>query len=155
MSTSNTFTVASLLTAPPGKVWDRVSTFSGVNAELAPWFRMTGPKGFDRMEPQHITLGKPVFRGWLLLFGVLPIDFDDLTFVRFEPGKGFLERSRMSSMKLWEHERTLESHPEGTLLTDRVLFEPRLPMPGQRGMFQGLFRHRHERLRRHFGGRPA
>jgi ligand-binding SRPBCC domain-containing protein len=155
VSTSNTFSYSSILAAPPEKVWARVSTLSGVNAELAPWFRMTGPEGLDRFEPQHIPLGKPLFRSWLLLFGVLPLDYDDLTFVRFEPGRGFLERSRMNSMKVWEHERTLEPHPEGTLLTDRVLFEPRLPMPGQRGMFSGLFRRRHEYLRRHFGGRPA
>jgi len=40
------------------------------------------------------------------------------------------------------------------VLTDRVLFEPRLPMPGQRAMFAAVFRHRHARLRSHFGGRP-
>jgi ligand-binding SRPBCC domain-containing protein len=42
------FTFASILTAPPEEVWDRVSTLSGVNAEMGPWFRMTGPQGFLR-----------------------------------------------------------------------------------------------------------
>lgn len=155
MSTPNTFTFTSILAAPPEKVWARVSTLSGVNAEMAPWFRMTGPRGFDRFDPQQILPGQRIFRSWLLLFGVLPLEYDGLTFVRFESGKGFLERSRMLSVKLWEHERTLEPHPEGTQLTDRFLFEPRLPMPGQRRLFQGVFRHRHERLRQHFGGRLA
>jgi ligand-binding SRPBCC domain-containing protein len=151
----HTFSVSSLLTAAPEKVWARVSTLSGVNAEMAPWFRMTGPRGLDRFEPQQLVLGQRLFRSWLLLFGVLPVDYDDLTFVRFEPGQGFLERSRMISAKVWEHERTLEPHPEGTLLTDRLRFEPRLPLPGLRALYSGVFRHRHERLRRHFGGRSA
>lgn len=122
---------------------------------MAPWFRMTGPQGVDHLEPEQLALGQRLFRSWLLLFGVLPLDYDDLTFVRFEPGKGFLERSRMVSAKVWEHERTLEPHPEGTLLTDRIRFEPRLPLPGLRGLYSGVFRHRHAQLRRHFGGRPA
>lgn len=154
MPSSYTFTFSSLLRAPPEKVWERVSSMSGVNAEMGPWFRMTGPRGVDRLEPERITFGQPVFRSWLLLLGVLPVEFDDLTFVRFEPGQGFLERSRMASQRVWEHERTLAPHTEGTVLTDRVLFEPRLPMPGQRALFAAVFRHRHARLRRHFGGQP-
>jgi hypothetical protein len=127
---------------------------SGVNAEMSPWFRMSCPRGVDRLEPAHITLGQRVFRSWLLLLGVLPVEFDDLTFVRFEPGRGFLERSRMATQRVWEHERTLTPHAEGTVLTDRILFEPRLPMPGQGALFAAVFRHRHARLRSHFGGRP-
>jgi ligand-binding SRPBCC domain-containing protein len=150
----HTFTFSSVLNAAPEQVWERVSTLSGVNAEMGPWFRMTSPRGLDRLEPAQITFGQPMFRSWLLLLGVLPVEFDDLTFVRFEPGQGFIERSRMASLRVWEHERTLEPHTEGTVLTDRVLFEPRLPMPGQRALFAAVFRHRHTRLRKHFGGRP-
>ena len=39
---------------------------------------------------------------------MIPIDYDDLTLVALEPGRGFHERSRMLSMRVWEHERTLE-----------------------------------------------
>jgi ligand-binding SRPBCC domain-containing protein len=154
MPLSHTFTFSSVLHAPPERIWERVSTLSGVNAEMGPWFRMTGPRGLDRFEPANIPVGQRMFRSWLLLLGVVPVEFDDLTFVRFEPGRGFLERSSMASQRVWEHERTLTPHPEGTVLTDRVLFEPRLPMPGQRAMFAAVFRHRHARLRKHFGGRP-
>ncbi len=61
----------------------------------------------------------------------------------------------MLSQRLWEHERTLE--PDGASacrVTDRVLFEPRLPVPGalMRPVLLAVFRHRHRRLRRRFGG---
>ena len=58
-------------------------------------------------------LGERIFRSWVLLFGVLPIDYDDLTLIALEPGRGFHERSRMLSMRVWEHERTLEPDGEG------------------------------------------
>lgn len=154
MRAPNEFTVSSLLAAPPEEVWARVSTMRGLNAEVAPWFRMTAPRGVDSIEAREVPLGQPLFRSWLLLLGVLPVEFDLLTFVRFEPGRGFLERSPMALIKVWEHERTLEPHPEGTVLTDRILYEPRVRLPGQRSLFTALFRHRHARLRRHFGGRP-
>jgi ligand-binding SRPBCC domain-containing protein len=85
------------------------------------------------------------------------VEYDDLTVVRLEPGRGFLERSSMLSLRVWEHERTLEAAPGGCLVTDRLRFEPRLP--GTTGVARAtvafLFRHRHRRLRRRFGGTPA
>ncbi|MDY7226115.1 hypothetical protein [Hyalangium rubrum] len=154
MTSAQRFTLSSLLSAPPEQVWERVSTLSGVNAEMAPWFRMTSPPGTeDRLTPERVVPGQRLFRSWLLLGGLLPVEFDDLTLVRLEPGRGFLERSRMALQRTWEHERTLEPHAEGTVLTDRVLFEPLLPLPGQWALFAAVFRHRHARLRHHFGGR--
>jgi hypothetical protein len=99
----------------------------------------------------------PLGRSWLLLFGVLPVDYDEIGLERIEPGRGFLERSTMLSQRLWEHERTIE--PAGTgaaTLVDRVAWEPRLPLPGRllRPLIAAVFRHRHKQLRRHFGGEP-
>jgi hypothetical protein len=54
-----------------------------------------------------------------------------------------------------EHERTIEPLADGgCTVTDRVAWEPRLPLPGRllRPLFGAFFRHRHRRLRRHFGG---
>ena len=64
----------------------------------------------------------------------------------------------MLSQRAWEHERTIEPQDDGAcLVTDRVAWEPRLPFPGAvlRPIFRAVFRHRHRRLRKHFGGRPA
>jgi ligand-binding SRPBCC domain-containing protein len=63
----------------------------------------------------------------------------------------------MLSQRVWEHERTLESAGGGCLITDRVRWEPRLGLPGRplRPLIGLIFRHRHRRLRRRFGGSPC
>jgi ligand-binding SRPBCC domain-containing protein len=149
------FTIASRLAAPNDQVWQRVTTPEGVNGELMPIVRMTLPRGVKRLDLDSIPIGTPVGRCWILLFGLVPIDWDDLMLERLDPPNGFLERSSMLSMRVWEHERTLEPTPEGgCVLRDRVRFEPRLPLParGMLPLYRTVFRHRHRRLRRHFGG---
>jgi hypothetical protein len=150
-------TTTSLLEADPASVWERAFTPEGINDELAPLMKMTVPRGLEGFDLDRIEVGEPLGRSWILLGGLIPIDYDDLTLVRLEPGKGFLERSKMLSQRLWEHERTLEpAGIGGCRVTDRVAWEPRLPLPGamMRPLFAALFRHRHRRLRRHFGGHP-
>ena len=88
----------------------------GINDELAPLLRMTVPRGLDRLDLHGLGPG-PLGRSWLLLFGLIPVDYDQLGLERIEPGRGFLERSTMLSQRLWEHERTIE--PAGGRLHDR------------------------------------
>ena len=150
--------VRSRLDAPSEAVWERVITPAGVNDEMRPWMRMTVPRGLDDFSIGDVEPGVSIGRSWVLLFGLVPFDYDDLTLVRVDPGRGFLERSRMLSQRLWEHERTIEPTGEGTcVVTDRVAWEPRLPLPGAllAPLIGGFFRHRHRRLRRRYGGEPA
>ena len=103
-------------------------------------------------------LGRRWFRSWILLFGVIPFDYDDLCIERLEEGRGFLECSTMLSARTWEHERTLEPHSGGgTRVTDRVAFEPRLRFAARphRAVVEAIFRHRHRRLRKFFGAAPS
>ena len=88
----------------------------------------------------------------MLLFGVIPVDYDDLTLVAIEPGRRFLERSPMLSMREWQHERVLEPDGTGTRVTDRLTFTPRLGLlkPLAVWIVGLLFRHRHKRLRSWF-----
>ena len=144
----------SVLAAPQETVWARVSTFEGINDELRPLMRMTAPARVRALDPSQVVLGERIFRSWVLLFGVIPIDYDDLTLIALEPGRGFHERSRMLSMRVWEHERTLEPAGDAaTRVTDRLSFEPRLPGSGPllERFIGATFRHRHRRLRRRFG----
>jgi hypothetical protein len=126
----------------------------GVNYELAPLVRMTHPPEVEDLNPSNVPLNERLFRSWILLFGLIPFDYDDLVLVRVEPGRGFLERSSMLSMRVWEHERTLEADDDGCLITDRIRFVPRVPLVGRllRPVLRRFFRHRHRRLRRYFGG---
>jgi ligand-binding SRPBCC domain-containing protein len=144
---------SSNLGASPGAVWRRVTTMDGINHELRPWMRMTSPRGAE-LTVGSVPLGKAWFRSWILLFGVLPFDFDDLRLERLEEERGFLERSRMLSTPVWEHERTLEPLAgETTRLTDRVGFLPRARAlaPLHRAVIAAMFRHRHHRLTAYFG----
>ena len=70
-----------------------------------------------------------------------------------EPGRGFLERSRMLSMRVWEHERRLQPVAGGCRIVDRLTFQPRLPGMGPllERFIRLTFRHRHRRLRGQFG----
>jgi ligand-binding SRPBCC domain-containing protein len=147
--------VSSRLEAPPEDVWSWVVTPEGVNDELRPWLRMTVPGGdfnLDSVEP-----GTPIGRSWVLLFGLIPVDYDDITLDEIDHGRGFVERSRMLSQRAWQHVRTIRPEGRGALITDAVSWEPRLPLPGaaMRPMFRAIFGHRHRRLRGRFGGAPA
>jgi hypothetical protein len=146
--------VSSVVPATPERVWARVSTMEGVNHELMPLVRMTCPRRYAglHLDPDIVPLGERLFRSWILLLGVVPVDWDDLTLVRIEPGHGFLESSTMLSQRRWVHERTLTPVDGGCRVTDRVKFEPRLPGLGRvfLPLFRFFFRHRHRRLARWF-----
>ena len=148
------FTISSRLAAPAEEVWARVTTAEGVNAELMPLVRMTVPRGRDNISIADIEDGTTIGRSWLLLFGVIPFDYDDIHVERIEPGRAFHERSTMLSQRRWEHDRTVEPDGEGgCIVTDGVRFEPRLPIPPAwlRPLLRAFFRRRHRRLRRRFG----
>jgi ligand-binding SRPBCC domain-containing protein len=146
--------VSSRLDASPAAVWDRVMTPEGINDEMRPYLRMTLPRGVERLDPESVEIGTPIGRSWILLFGLLPFDYDEVCLARLEPGRGFLEHSKMLSQRVWEHERTLEPAGDGCLVSDRVSWQPRLGLPGRplRPVIAWFFRHRHKRLRQHFGG---
>jgi hypothetical protein len=148
--------VASTLRAEPAAVWERAMSAEGINAELGPVLRMTVPRGLASLDLHALEPG-PLGRSWILLFGLVPVDYDDIGLERIEAGRGFLERSTMLSQRLWEHERTIEPAGEGATIVDRVAWEPRLPLPGRalRPLFAAVFRHRHKQLQRHFGGAPV
>jgi hypothetical protein len=148
------FEIATELAADAAAVWERATSAEGINDEMRPWFRMTVPRGLDSLDIDTLEPGR-IGRSWLLLFGIVPVDYDDLCLERIERGRGFHERSTMLSQRLWEHRRTIEpGDGRGCTVVDRIAWEPRPPLPGSlfRPLFQAFFRHRHARLRRHFGG---
>lgn len=149
---------ASLLPADAAEVWDRCTTAAGINDELRPLCRMTVPSGgleldVDRLRPP-VRLG----RSWILLGGVLPVDYDDLCIEELAPGR-FIEHSRTASLDPWIHERTVSEAGAGRcLVRDQLRFEVRDPLghlPGAESVAAavvgGLFTHRHRRLRRLWG----
>ncbi len=124
---------------------------SGVNLELSPLVRLTFPAQFLILDPSSAELRKRLFRSWILLFGLLPIEIYDVTLLEFEPGHRFLERSPMFS-QMWQHERILEASEKGCLVTDRVTIWPRLTwlLPLSAWVVRVVFKNRHRNLRRLF-----
>ncbi len=145
-----------MIARPAGQVWERAVTEEGINDELAPILRMTMPKALAGKTVDTVEVGVPLGRSWILLGGVLPVDYDDLRLAELEPGRRFLERSRTLTFSVWQHERIVEPEGEGACrVTDRLGFELKRGVawiPGAAavaGAVVGfLFRHRHRRLAR-------
>lgn len=151
--------VVSEVDAPIERVWAAVTSPEGINAELRPYVRMTVPDGFRGRTIEDIAPGTNLGRSFFLLFGVLPMDFSNMTVAEIDAGHRFREKSTMMSMRVWTHERTLRSIGDRTEVTDAVTFAPRAPLswiPGWskalRAGLAFLFRHRHRRLQESFRG---
>jgi hypothetical protein len=137
-------------------MWERATSPDGINDELRPWLRMTVPSGREGMTIADAPLGERIGRSWIRLFGVVPVEYDDLCLVELEPGRRFLERSSMATLSVWQHERIVEPIDERTSrVTDRLGFELRRPLaliPGSArlvaAIVAALFGHRHRRLTR-------
>ncbi len=146
------FEIQSALSTDADTLWRHSTSPRGVNTEFWPLLRMTFPPGTvdfaDSWQP-----GVRLFRSWILLFGLIPIDYDDITFVEIDPGRRFLERSSMATQRVWQHERTLTPLEAGTRITDRIVFEPRVSAFErlQRLVYNNVFRYRHYRLKSLFG----
>jgi ligand-binding SRPBCC domain-containing protein len=152
-----TVTQTSSIAAPADLVWERATTPEGINDELRPWLRMTTPRGMRGVTFADVKVGEPLGRSWILLFGFLPVDYDDIGIAELGPGKRFLERSTMLSMRSWQHERSVEPAGDGACqVTDTLTFEPRRPLAAigaerlAPAIVRFLFRHRHRRLAKRF-----
>jgi ligand-binding SRPBCC domain-containing protein len=151
------YTFSTPLRAAAEKVWAHASTFAGVNQELWPWACMTYPATVPRLTPKTVPLGRTAFRSWILLFGFIPVDYDDFTLVKLEPERGFSEVSRLFSVRQWTHCRTLQQTDGGCIVTDEITLSPRLPGTDWllAVVYRLMFAWRHRRLRQLFGAGTA
>jgi ligand-binding SRPBCC domain-containing protein len=147
------FTIRTSLRASAEQVWAHASTFAGVNRELWPLLRMTFPPALARLTPELFPVGRTAFRSWLLLFGFVPVEFDDIQLVELEPGRGFYEVSRLFMVREWRHRRTVTPAGEGCVVQDEIGMLPRWRWTGWllAPVFRWVFAWRHRSLRRLFG----
>lgn len=141
---------------PAPMVWDRVITPAGIRHELRPLLSMTMPPGLRgrSISDAAAVLGQPLGKAWLLLGGVLPVEYDEMRIVALDPGYRFHEQSEMLLLSRWEHERSVVPLDAATCeVRDRLTFRPRVlaewPVVQKvaRGVVGALFAHRHRRLR--------
>lgn len=145
--------IASDVAADRAEVWRSISSMAGVNYELRPVLRMSSPREQQAL-PVEVVPGGVIFRSWLLLFGLLPLDRHALALERVDGGIGFVEESTSWLQRRWRHERTLSIVDDrGCNISDRLVVEPRLaPLRPVIGVVvKQLFEHRHRRLVRRFG----
>ncbi len=145
---------SSHLAASAEAVWAGATHFDGINDEFRPLLRMTAPRGRRELSAEVVVPGERLFRSWLLVLGVVPVDYDDLTIAELGPGHRFLERSRMLSASEWVHERVVETTgPASCRITDRLSYEPRHRFfePVLSRAVPLVFDHRHRRLRARYG----
>ena len=147
------FQIQSELATPADTVWPAITAPAGINYELMPLMRMTMPAGLDGATLDEVPLRKPLGRSWLLLGGVIPVEYDDLTIAERGPGYRFFEQSRMLTQRQWWHERVVEPLPEGCRVVDRLQWVGRAaPLSSlYAAIVPRLFAHRHRRLRVRYG----
>ncbi len=153
MNKQITLCYESRLRATDTRIWAWITSVDGIGRELRPWLRMTAPRRVRSLEDVRVRPGERLFRSYIFLFGVVPIDYSDMTLLQLDPGRGFVEQSPMASMALWRHERRILPGDDGTWrLVDRLTFRPRLAAPLTRWFIQRVFTHRHRVLRANLEG---
>ena len=155
MNQSMSLRFESKLMAPRERIWEWITSIDGISAEMRPLLRMTFPRHIRSLASLEIQPGVRLFRSYLLLFGILPIDYSDLSLLELRPGKGFIEQSPMGSMALWRHERYIEpcpSEPAALQLVDQLSFQPRMAPLLVAWFVRRFFAHRHKVLRANLEG---
>jgi hypothetical protein len=153
---TRTVTTTSRLAAKAADVWTHATMLASVNREMGPWLYMTSPaevRGLSLASPL-VVLGEPLFTSWVLALRIFPVERMRVTIAELEPGRRFVERSRVLVMRAWRHERTVEpAGPEACVVTDTITVEPRLGIaaPFVGAFLRWFFAHRHRRLRALFG----
>lgn len=152
------FEISTPVAVAADEMWQWATSIEGIRYELSPWLGMSVPAGVDaeafraRLSASDVPLPLVVGRSWVTLFGLVPLDWDDMVIVELEPGRRFLERSSMLSLRVWQHERIIEPRERGARVTDRLSWVPRTALvraPARR-IVPALFRHRHARLAARF-----
>jgi hypothetical protein len=154
---THSFEITTDLAAPADTVWQHVTTVDGINGELMPLMRMTVPRDLRDATLDDLPLGQRAGRSWVLLFGLIPVDYDDLTIAERGPGHRFFEQSKMLTQSHWTHERTVEPTAGGSRVTDHLTWQGRARPLGAmyRFVIPIVFGHRHRRLAKRFGRATA
>lgn len=138
----------SVVRASAAEVWSHASSMRGVNLELSP-LHMGGGDAL-RLD-ETAPLGQPLLRSLLTVARVVPLDVHTLRLTEVWPGRGFQEDSYSLLQRRWRHRRVIATVEQGTRITDRLLFEPRLFPRLTKRVVRWVFTRRHQKLRAHFG----
>ncbi len=144
--------VSSKLGVPAERFWAEQS-MATVNFELGPWIRMSCPQQWRGLQLKDWNGHAPLFKSWVLLLGLLPIDRHCFGTLALGPNMCFVESSSSWLMRTWRHERIVTDAGAGCEVVDHISFEPRFTWLSAwvKSIYALVFRHRHARLRARFG----
>lgn len=125
MSAVYTFTRRQSIDAPPGKVWDFVSSPANL-ARITP-----AGMGFDIISPAE----KKMYEGMIIIYRVKPLAGIPVTWVteitHITEGSYFVDEQRSGPYTLWHHRHFIEPDGNGTMMTDIVTYRPPLGILGR------------------------
>ena len=133
--------------------WEWITSLTGISNEFPSFIKLVVPKGIRSLEDVDFEPGKPMFRGYGKLFGIipLPLAYSDLCLMELEKENGFIERSEMPLMNLWQHERRILEKDGATVIRDVLTFEPKFATKISVRMVDSLFKKRHRNLKAYLG----
>jgi hypothetical protein len=151
MAAMRSFEIQSDLAIPASEFLSQCCMQS-VNWELAPIVRMTAPRPWQDSPIANWEVGSELFKSWILLFGLLPVDRHAFRLRKADFDRGFDECSSSWMNREWNHCREIRAHERGCTVIDRVAVVGRVPLlvPLLMPIYRFIFRHRHCRLRKKF-----
>jgi len=152
-----TVEITTALSASAERVHAHATSMPTINQEMGPWLKMTYPRAAEGMSLADAAplLGQPLFTSWVLFLGLVPVERMQVRIVELGPGFRFVEESHVTFLRLWRHERVIESRgDEACTVTDRLTLEPRIGVFAAplAAFVRAFFGHRHRQLFRTFGG---
>ena len=140
------------------EVWQRISSWDGVNHELGPILRMTFPARYSSLVDIPAD-GRSHFTSIFLFLGWIPFDAHRFTLQELSVPAFFQELSSNLLMRSWSHRRSVTPQPngDGVEVRDECGFECRVPLLGALllRLYKAVFRRRHRRLRAFYANAPA
>ena len=138
------------ITLPVGatQLSNELLDMKGVNDELWPYLKMTGPNNWYEKPIKEWPINQKLFTSKILFLGVLPIDAHCFKFESVS-STGFKEFSKTLLNSAWHHERSIVSNGSNTILKDVVYYQSRCSLLGSflKPFYQVIFTHRHKRLK--------
>jgi hypothetical protein len=140
--------VSSKLNVQPQEFWGEQS-LATVNYELGPWIQMSVPAAWHGLQLKDWSSEGPLFKSWVLLFGLVPLDRHAFGSLDLSQSMRFVETSSSWVNRVWRHERVVTAVAGGCEVMDKVSFAPRLPFVSAllKPIYALVFGHRHSRLR--------
>ena len=94
-----------------------------------------------------------LFKSWILLFGIIPIDRHSFYLDTIYPEEGFSESSSSAINASWCHVRKITPQSTGCCVIDTVSYKSRLPFVDVilKPAYKLVFWRRHQNLRLKYG----